>query len=164
MATEGVPTEKHVVCDSDSLRIVEQDAQHWRIDWSFASGRSDLRGSGWVAVLIGYDPKSQHKFKREFVDKTVRLVPKSDQPIIIEYKNLYSGESKYAYDKSGGDSGMLVITASGTNEIIRAADAATMLMACQSAPKSLSLTPEEVALLRAKLAGCSEATSIIAKL
>jgi hypothetical protein len=122
----GEQVETTPTYETNALRITPHDDQHWLIEWSY-QGRNDLRGSGWVAVLNSYDPAAKIKFDRTFIDRRIRLTPKSDRPLVIQYAKLYSGGSKYGHDKSGGVAGLLVIHPDGTVAKIAEADAVTIL-------------------------------------
>lgn len=148
-ATTGSDTCVSPVYDTDCIRIRSHDANHWHVDWSY-QGRDDLMGSGWLAQITAYTPGGKFRFQRQFIDRHIRLVRKSDKPIILEYRSLYAGQSKYAYDKRGGADGMLSISPNGKVSKITEAVAVTMLQQVQQS-KTLTLNPAEIDYLRALL-------------
>ena len=99
--------------------------------------RKDLVGSGWLATITGTDPK--WGFKRLFVPHTrgddvwYDLRPEA----IYEYRDLYTGGSKYAYQKHGGESGFFRITTDGELEHLSKSEVKNLLKA-QSTPEAIA--------------------------
>lgn len=75
--------------------------------------RQDLLGAGWIAEVTAPDPKL--RFKREFVrhqrGDNMWYDLRVDRP--YEYRGLYTGGSKYAFDKRGGAKGFFRISPDG---------------------------------------------------
>jgi hypothetical protein len=72
-------------------------------------GRRDLIGSGWVAEILGTDP--EYGYRRAFVahKRGDNMWFDLRSGFIYEYRNIYTGGSKYAYQKHGGESGFFRI-------------------------------------------------------
>jgi len=71
--------------------------------------RRDLVGSGWVARLTGLHPA--YRYARMFLDHPRGKDAWYDlrDGEVYEYRRLYRGGSRYAYEKRGGISGFFTI-------------------------------------------------------
>lgn len=114
------------IYDANNIRISDHDERHWLVEWAYEGQRSDFIGHGWVAVVEKYTPQNRFRWEQQFVDRSVKLVEKSLKPILLRYGDVCQGGSRYAHEKYGGRSGMILIEPGGKARGISEAKAVTI--------------------------------------
>lgn len=126
-------TTKRDIYKTDAIRIWDQDAEHYGVEWSRPEGgRRDMMGIGQVYVVTGYNA-AKNAFVERAVKVDVPLIRKTGQRMVVRYEDLWDGLSKYAYDKGAKRSGLLLIDGEQVMGIAPA-DAATFLSSSSSKP------------------------------